>query len=163
MQCGTQSRTAQKVQMNYIRQEHRTGCGIACVAMIADVSYLEVLEIARQKFRWLDTRRTFYTSSKQLQELLCAFKIKAQKGRAIRKWSSLPEMAIVGINHNKKSDTWHWVIFRRDADVMYVHDPQSKHGTRTDFGRMRLRSCMPIDLTWRSTRTHKTLRVLRSG
>ena len=68
------------MQVDYIRQEHRTGCGIACVAMVADVSYSEVMEIARKTFGRLDTQRAFYTSSAQLQVLLHALEIKAKKG-----------------------------------------------------------------------------------
>lgn len=140
-------------QVNYIRQEHRTGCGIACVAMVAGVVYSEVMEIARKTLGWHDTQRTFYTSSAQLQALLLALEIKAKKGHTVRKWSSLPEVAIAGINYNEKKDTWHWVVFHREADVEQVLDPQSKHGVRKDFNRMRLRSCIPIDLSHPSSGT----------
>lgn len=138
--------------MNRIRQEHKTGCGIACVAMVTDnATYSKVIKIARKLFDWNDSQRTFYTSSAQLQKLLLSFKGQTKKSRAVRKWSSLPETAIVGINHNEKSNTWHWVVFRREADTEYVLDPRAKREMRKDFGRMRLRSCIPIDLTLRSS------------
>lgn len=139
--------------MERIRQEHRTGCGIACVAMLRCVTYAEAMSVALKVLDWSESQRTYYTSSSQLQSLLRKMNISAMKGRSIRKWSSLPDIAIVGINHNEKSDTWHWVVFRREADREYVLDPQSKREFRTDFGRMRLRSCIPINLTTPSSGT----------
>jgi ABC-type bacteriocin/lantibiotic exporter with double-glycine peptidase domain len=134
--------------MNRIRQEHGTGCGIACVAMVAKgATYSKVMKIARKLFDWDDSQRAFYTSSAQLQKLLLAFKVQTKKGRVVRKWSSLPETAIVGINHNEKANTWHWVVFRREVAMEYVLDPRTKSDIRKDFSRMRLRSCIPIDLT----------------
>lgn len=138
--------------MNRIRQEHETGCGIACIAMVAEgATYSEVMKVARKLFNWSGSQDTFYTTSAELQELLLAFKVQTKKGRAVRKWSSLPETAIVGIDYNEKETTWHWVVFRREADLEYVLDPGINRDKRKDFSRMRLRSCIPIDLTQRSS------------
>lgn len=139
--------------MKRIRQEHRTGCGIACVAMFSGVTYAEAMRVATKLFDWSESQRTFYTSSSQLRSLLLEMNIPALKGRSIRNRSSLPDTAIVAINHNEKTDTWHWVVFRREAGKEYVLDPQSKRETRTDFKRMRLRSCIPINLTIPSRET----------
>lgn len=144
--------------MKRIRQEHRTGCGIACIAMLSGATYAEVMSVAAKVFDWSESQRTFYTSSSQLQSLLLEMNISARKGRSIRKWSSMPDTAIVGINHNEKNNSWHWVVFRRETDREYVLDPQSKREARTDFGRMRLRSCIPINLTIPSRGTSKKLR-----
>lgn len=132
--------------MKRVSQEHRTGCGIACVAMLCGATYLEVMKAANEIFGWGESQRTFYTDSSDLQKLLLTMKVKTQQGRSVRKWSSIPASAIVGINHNEKTGKWHWVVFRREIDREYVLDPQSKREVRTDFGRMRLRSCIPIDL-----------------
>lgn len=132
--------------MNQIHQENRTGCGIACVAMvISNGTYSKVMEVARILFSWPESQRTFYTSSLQLQELLLAFNVRPKKGRSIKKWTSLPATAIVGINHNELTEKFHWVVYRREADTQYVLDPRSKREVRKDFGRMRLRSCIPIE------------------
>lgn len=131
--------------MKRIRQEHRTGCGIACVAMLSGCTYSKVMHMAIKVLRWEESQRSFYTSSADLLTLLGAMGIKAEKGRAIRKWASIPDTAIVGINHNKNSNTWHWVVFHRNvAHAEHVLDPQSKREVRKDLGRMRLRSCIPI-------------------
>ena len=144
--CFQAFRLFLRLSMKRIRQEHRTSCGIACVAMLSDTTYTETMTVAAVIFKWSESQRSFYTSSSQLQSLLFEMKVPAQKGRSIRRWSSMPDIAIAGINHNEKSDTWHWVIFRRESGREYVLDPQSKREVRTDFGRMRLRSCIPIKL-----------------
>ena len=131
--------------MKRVRQEHRTGCGVACVAMLSGATYSETMIIAATALNWSRSQRTFYTSSSQIQSLLLKLNISALKGRSIRKWTSMPDTAIAGINHNEKNGTWHWVIFRREAEKEYVLDPQSKREVRTDFGRMRLRACIPIN------------------
>jgi len=130
--------------MKRIIQEHGTGCGIACVAMIAGSTYAEVMNVARQLFGWPASQRSFYTSSGQLRQLLEVFRVPSQQGRAVRNWSSLPDAAVVGINHNKNYDTWHWVVFCRAEEGEFVLDPRSKRDKRTDFGRMSLRSYIPV-------------------
>jgi ABC-type bacteriocin/lantibiotic exporter with double-glycine peptidase domain len=140
--------------MKRVRQEHGTACGIACVAMIAQgVTYSKVMKVARKLFDWNDSQRAFYTSSAQLRKLLLAFKVQTKKCRAVRKWSSLPDTAIVGVNYNEKTNTLHWVVFRREAAIEYVLDPRTKSDIRKDFSRMRLSLCIPIDLTPRASET----------
>ena len=130
--------------MMRIKQEHSTGCGIACVAMIAASNYQSVLSKARELFGWPKTQRSLYTYSAQLVQLLEELNIAAGRGRMIRCWSSLPALAIVGINHNMENDTWHYVVFCRERDKEYVLDPRTKSDVRTDFWRLRLRSYIPI-------------------
>lgn len=133
------------MSMRPVRQQHGTSCGIACVAMITGRSYSRVMKEARKIFDWPAQQRSFYTTSAQLRELLLFFKTESKRGRVARNWSSLPARAIVGINHHEESNSWHWVVYRRDADQESVLDPRSKHIYRCDFGRMRLKSCIPIN------------------
>lgn len=133
--------------MKRIQQKHRTGCGVACVAMIAGKSYSSVMKNAQLILGWEKSKRTFYTDSSDLTKLLHSFSIKSEKCRAVRKWSSISETAIVAINHNERTNIWHWVVYHREADTSYVLDPQSKREVRKDFSRMRLRSYIPVSLT----------------
>ena len=133
--------------MRRIIQEHRTGCGIACVATITNHTYSDVMRKALQVYKWDKSRKTFYTTSSQLRSLLFDFGIVAYRCRSVRKWSSISDLAIVGINYKPTSKTWHWVVFRREAGVEQVLDPLSKKDIRTDLSRMRLRLFIPIDLT----------------
>lgn len=102
--------------------------------------------MAVKVFNWGVSQKTFYTSSNQLRKLLIEMNIPTLKGRSVRKWSSISDTAIIGINYNKKNNSWHWVVFCREEQREYVLDPQSKREVRTDFGRMRLRSFIPIKL-----------------
>ena len=131
--------------MKRVRQEHPTGCGIACIAMVCGTTYSNVMNEAKELLGWDNSQKTFYTDSSHLQKLLHAMKVNSQKGRSVGKWGSLPNTAIAGINYDKKHNRWHWVVFCREVDREYVLDPRSKREERTDFGRMRLRSCIPID------------------
>ncbi len=97
--------------MKRVIQEHKTGCGIACVAMLCRSAYSEVFITAKEVLGWTESQRSFYTSSSDLQTLLHTMKVKARKGRSVRKWSSLPGVAIIGINYNEKAETWHWSYF----------------------------------------------------
>jgi ABC-type bacteriocin/lantibiotic exporter with double-glycine peptidase domain len=133
--------------MRRVKQEHKTGCGIACVAMITDSQYSEVLDEARELFQWPENDRSLYTSAKQLAALLSRFDFLAKRGRMVRKWSSISDLAIVAINYNQKTQTWHWVVFERKLGCGFVYDPHSKSEVRTDFSRMRLRSYVPVILS----------------
>lgn len=132
-------------QMKRIRQKDGTGCGIACVAMVVGESYATVMKVARDIFQWEKDKRSFYTTSSQLRNLLLAFELQSQRGRSVRHLLSLPDLAIVGINHNRKTNNWHWVVFRREPDHEYVLDPLSKHIYRSSLSRIRLHSCIPIE------------------
>lgn len=130
-----------------IMQEHRTGCGIACVSMLAGVTYSETISVAYDVLGWEKSQRTFYTTSSQLYKLLLSFNILSKKSRTAHEWASLPAIAIAAINFNERTNNWHWVIFLRELGDAYVIDPRSKHEVRRDFGRMQLRSYIPIELT----------------
>lgn len=130
--------------MRRIRQKNGTGCGIACVAMIAGESYSTVMKVARGIFQWEKDKRSFYTTSSQLRDLLLAFEHQSNRGRSVRLLSSLPDLAIVGINHNPKTNNWHWVVFCRDSDREYILDPLSKYIYRSNLSRIRIHSCIPV-------------------
>ncbi len=120
--------------------------------MIAGTSYSKALKSAQSILGWEKSQRTFYTDTAELKKLLLYFNISSEKGRSVRTWSSLSENAIVAINHNEKTNNWHWVVYRREAGVAYVLDPQSKREVRKDLGRMRLRSYLPIALNHHSSK-----------
>jgi ABC-type bacteriocin/lantibiotic exporter with double-glycine peptidase domain len=127
-----------------VRQDHRTGCGIACIAIISEKTYQEAMVIAKDVLDWSNSKRSFYTQSDDLKKILKSMGFFSQRNRAIRKWSSMPNLAIAAINYNQSTGHWHWVVFCRDHEGEYVLDPLSKKEKRTDFDRMKLKSCIPI-------------------
>lgn len=86
----------------------------------------------------------FYTRSHHLNRLLENLGCTAGRSRAVRKWESLPDLAIAAINPDSENYCWHWVVFVRDGEDAYVLDSRSKRERRTDFARVRLRSCLPV-------------------
>lgn len=132
--------------MQRIVQVDSTGCGLACVAMLAGRSYEQV---KRKSIRLgiLNDKEPFYTVTQDLRELLANYNISSKPGRKVRKWESLPDKAILAINHQENYGIWHWVVFVRvSSEKFYVLDPRRavKTERRTDFGRMRLRSYIEV-------------------
>ncbi len=56
-------------------------------------------------------------------------------------WSALPDLALLAIKWHREGGRafWHWVVFVREQDGIYVLDSKRalKAHVRTDFGRMR--------------------------
>jgi ABC-type bacteriocin/lantibiotic exporter with double-glycine peptidase domain len=67
------------IKIRRVKQEHSTSCGIACVAMIAGISYRKVLTIAKENIKW-NRDNSFYTNYLNLKELLSLFNIKYSDG-----------------------------------------------------------------------------------
>ena len=123
--------------MKKIKQKDRTGCGIACVAMIVNKPYSQI----KKKMRSLGcfNKNTFYTEYYDLKKTLKSYKVRTSKIYKKKSWKSMKKDAIVAINYNKKRDTWHWVVF--DKKNNHVLDPNSKKPYRniTDK-RMKIKS-----------------------
>jgi len=130
------------------KQFDTTGCGLACIATLANKPYTDVRKVAISKLGF-DTDGDFYTKTEQLIKLgsLFGVKISAKRRHQFKGWVHLPNSAILAINYNKDSESWHWVVFRRVAYTAYVIDPRRsvKTNRRTDFGRMKPFAFLPID------------------
>lgn len=114
--------------------------------MISGRSYADVKRCAIQ-LDIVSSSGPFYTEPKDLRKLLDKYNIVSLPGKMVRKWESLPSIAIVAINYQQKSNTWHWVVFSRHlSDVGFVLDPRKAviSARRTDFGRMLLRSYIEV-------------------
>ena len=130
-----------------VKQDHETGCGIACVATLVGTKYNDVFKKAKHLFGWNENDDGFYTKGKDLRNLLLEFNIKSERGRRIGSWKALIEkcpVAIVAINPDGKY--WHWVVFVKTSDDCVVLDPRSKREIRRDFKRMKIRSYIPIHI-----------------
>ena len=130
-----------------IVQRDATGCGLACVAMLSKVSYSEAKALAAT-LGFAPKKRSYYTESWQLRQLLKDLGVRSQRGRRVSHWSSIGSLSIVGINPTvRRGHTyWHWVVYVPGPHGGYVLDPMAsiKSSRRTDFGRMRLRSFIPV-------------------
>lgn len=123
-------------------QRDDTGCGLAAVAMVTGSTYGEVKRQAIKR-GLVKEGGSFITPPRVLRKLLGG---RAGRARRAKHWDRLPDLAILGINYRPDENEWHWVVFVRTARDAYVLDPwpRTKTNRRRDWGRMRLRSSIPI-------------------
>lgn len=130
-----------------VKQEDETGCGLACIAMLAGVSYNEIKNVALDKLKFR-TNGEFYTGTGQLKELASHYnvEIEGKRRRKFKSWSELPDVAIVSINLKENNKYWHWVVFQRKDGADFVLDPKKSITTdrRTNFNRMKPFGYLPV-------------------
>lgn len=133
------------MSLKRVIQKDATGCGLACVAMVAGVSYTQAKKAAI-KSRTVEARQPYYTSSGQVARILAELGGGAEKGRRLSHWSSLTSLCIVGIGYKEAEGYWHWVVFVPDPTGGYVLDPRKSVTTnrRKDFSRMVPHRCIPV-------------------
>jgi len=104
--------------MRYVRQRTDTECGIACIAMLADVSY----EDARQALFGPKHKGKGRTQKDQMRKALTGFGVITTK-RLIRcaRQPTLKRDALVRANVAPKSGNWHWAVW--DARRQRFLDP----------------------------------------
>ncbi|MFW5910855.1 MAG: hypothetical protein ACOCUJ_03350 [Thiohalospira sp.] len=130
--------------MKAIVQEEKTGCGLACVAMLAGESYQSVREVAAglgihasDEALWSDTTH--------VRRLLDYYGIQpAPEERPFTAWAELPGCALLATKHHYEGGRpfWHWVVFVREPAGAVVLDPAVylADNRRTDWA--------GIDVAW---------------
>jgi hypothetical protein len=127
--------------MKPVIQRERTGCGIACVAAVAGVSYARA-EAAARSLGISARDERLWSDTAHVRRLLARFgKRAAPAPRPFRSWASLPDLALLSIKWHREGGRpfWHWVVFVREQGRDCVLDSKqalARH-VRTDFGRMK--------------------------
>ena len=141
--------------MQIVIQKESTGCGLACVATIANQSYQHVKSVAdklginvQDPLLWSDT--------KYVQKLLAHYGLSpSNKTTPFKSWDTLPSLALLAIKWHKINDRafWHWVIFWRGPEEPIVLDPKQglQKNIRTDFGRIKPKWFLTVTIP----RSHK--------
>ncbi|MGO1070010.1 hypothetical protein [Lysobacter sp. CA199] len=139
-------------------QQDRSGCGLACVAMLAGIGYAQARNLARalgigpKPYRYRvgaglrNAREGYLTNARQLQRMLRLLGPRTGDERAVTGWDECDGDGIVAINHDPIDDRWHWVVFLRQNTGAWVLDPNPRvrSDRRTDFGRMRPARFIPV-------------------
>lgn len=115
-----------------IIQQDRNGCGLACVAMLAGISYRQACAIAEQRGWYADIRKNGMPTHR-LRKLLRDSGVRTNPAVRTSRWERFSDLAIVCTNS-------HWAVFQRNkAGVERVFDSNAslKNGIRTDFSRIR--------------------------
>jgi ABC-type bacteriocin/lantibiotic exporter with double-glycine peptidase domain len=117
------------------------GCGIACVAMVANRTY----ESARRLFTQVAIDRVEEERGTSQKHLIRALKRAGKSARKVRfcGWRRITNVAIVPVNRSADSLWWHWVVFRGDRRRQYALDPTpTKTARRCDMRGMRRAASM---------------------
>ncbi|HEY1269373.1 MAG TPA: cysteine peptidase family C39 domain-containing protein [Candidatus Binatia bacterium] len=127
--------------MKVVLQEDKTGCGLACVAMIGGKTYAEVKQAAASLGIRVKDKK-LYSETQYVRRLLRRFGIETVPGeKPFVSWDALPHRALLSIKYHKENDRpmWHWVVFERNEGQAAVLDPAKYmlHHRRTDFGAMK--------------------------
>ena len=108
--------------MRTVRQEGENDCGVACVAMLADVTYAEAAAVI------YPNGRSKLTKTKDLHR---ALKILGKKPLTERRQAlgskaltDLPHSALIFVEMDDGNASKHWVVW--DAQARKVRDPYHK-------------------------------------
>ena len=128
-------------QLKSIIQEEPTGCAIASTAVLAGVSYQKAKEEANKIGIFADDK-ALWSETNYIRKLLLKFGIKTDdKETLFTDWSKLPDYALLSIKWHTEKDIpyWHWVVFVRKNNEMFIFDSSTRLKTniRKDFGRIK--------------------------
>ena len=136
--------------MKPVVQLERTGCGIASVAALAGVSYRQAQCVANRLGIVADDPK-LWSEVGYVRRLLKEYGIRpASTEVPFVSWEALPDLALLAVKWCKERDRtfWHWVVFWRGPLGPFVLDSQRalRRHMRTDFGRMKPKWFIPVDL-----------------
>lgn len=141
-------------------QHDRSGCGLACVAMLAGIGYAQARTLARALAIGPRLSRhraggggarapleSWRTDARQLRRMLAVLRIGSGSERAVGDWRDCGGDGLVAINP-REDGTWHWVVYLHDPVAPRVLDPNPRvrRDPRRDFGRMRPVRFVPVTL-----------------
>jgi ABC-type bacteriocin/lantibiotic exporter with double-glycine peptidase domain len=126
--------------MNVVLQEETSGCGIACVAMLANRSYQAVKQLANSMGIFAEDSQ-LYSSTDYVKRLLGEYGISiSNEINSFSDWEKLPDKALLSIKYRLENDRprWHWVVFVRENTNRFVLDPANylDENKRVDFESM---------------------------
>lgn len=132
--------------MAFVRQTHKSDCGIAALAMLCDVTY----ELAKVSILWGKRGLLDGTTTRQLRDggMLLGYRTESTPENRLKKvrapgawknmrlamtqdwWYLIPANSLVKVG--SEHDGWHWVVWRKNK----IYDPArgvfhpGKHGAK---------------------------------
>lgn len=134
--------------MKRVVQEDATGCGIACIAMLANINYQSAKDTAIETLNF-KYEGAFYTTASDLKKLGSIYNLKiGGRRRRFKEINLLPSLCILAINYSENEDTWHWVVYSRSNTEEFVLDPKKaiKSDKRMDLRRIGLKTSWFIEV-----------------
>ncbi|CAE6867890.1 hypothetical protein R69746_08220 [Paraburkholderia aspalathi] len=97
-------------EVRIVRSEDRHGCGIACIAMVAGITYAEARQVAMEMGEFNPARGiSLDRELVVLRQLGIHSRLKTETPR----WNNLPQLAILSLGSNIDFDFRHAVVFSR--------------------------------------------------
>ena len=117
-------------------QQDATGCGLACVAMVAGVTYSDVRCIAVEHLGF-DPTGPFYTYLDDLRYMLDWFGYGLRRWTLFKTYGPISPLSVLEIERTGPHN--HWVLLVKCALDMFVLDPSPgvKSTRRRDWYRLR--------------------------
>jgi hypothetical protein len=136
--------------MKSVVQLERTGCGIASVAALAGVSYRQAQRVANRLGIFADDPK-LWSETGYVRRLLTEYGIRSARiEMSFTSWEALPDLALLAVKWHRERGRpfWHWVVFWRGPHGPVVFDSKRalRRHMRTDFGRMKPKWFVPVDL-----------------
>lgn len=119
-------------KLRHIHQQDGAGCGLACAAMLAGVSYAQM----KRSFRRLRPKaKSFLTEVKDLNLLLRSHGLWLAPARYTKRINRIRSRALIAIRWNEARAVWHWVVSDPRVGGGVVLDPLRRvaTGVRTDL------------------------------
>lgn len=108
--------------MRRIIQQHGTSCGIACVAMLARISYREALAVAKELYEEGTWSKNHRTDIEDLRYILEELGWKLGRKVTTTDWEKVPPGCLVAVQWKKGN--WHWVVSAEDDEGLFFFDPR---------------------------------------
>ncbi len=136
--------------MKPVLQQEKTGCGIACAATLASITYAKAKTEAGKLGITADDQR-LWSDTKHMRALLGHLGILTEtRQQKFTRWDALPDIALLAINWHLVNQVpfWHWTVFIRDRQGMAVLDPKRelKNNYRTDLGHIKPKWFIKVNL-----------------
>ena len=127
--------------MKPVIQEEISGCCIASVAVLANLTYQEMKTIANGLGIFAEDN-CLWSNTQYVRTLLGHVGIAADQGESpFLSWETLPSQALLSVKWHIDNGRpfWHWVVFWRSPNGPVVFDPKKslKANIRTDFWRIK--------------------------
>ncbi|OYV04335.1 MAG: hypothetical protein CFE26_17425, partial [Verrucomicrobiales bacterium VVV1] len=126
--------------MRRIVQKSGNSCGVACVAMLARISFRDAFRVGvacYDKDYWSGSHAT---DNSELRIILAAVGYKLGREVACEDWEKVPPGSLAATQWNPKAKFWHWVVYDEDDEGGYVLDPNRavKRNKRRDLKKMKV-------------------------
>ncbi len=103
--------------MKIVRQMYKTDCGVACVAMLADVSYNHALQIVAWAYRQISSKRYRAdkggTATRVMALALMALGCDIPPGPVVKakRFQEIPPCSLVNVGRPRSGKGTHWVVW----------------------------------------------------